>query len=157
MTQLVAPEGQLDFRHEASVDLPLALTPLQAWTRIMADPLPGLGLAFRLRDAISARFGVRRIGGFSGRPVTQVQPGDRLDFFAVEAVAPDLLTLTARDRHLDVMVCVTTRERRLSVTASVVTHNAFGRAYMLPVAPAHRLIVRAMLRRLRRNLESFQP
>jgi hypothetical protein len=41
----------------------------------------------------------------------------------------------------------------LTVTASVLTHNWFGRFYMLPVGPAHRLIVWALMRRLRRELQ----
>lgn len=149
----LAPLAVLDFHDSQSVKVPGPITPLLAWQRIMARPLPGLGLAFAIRDAISARFGVRRIGGFSGRSVDQVAVGDHLDFFLVEAISDCHMTLTARDRHLDVMICVTVDPegptlQRVTITASVVTHNAFGRLYMLPVAPAHRLIVRAMLRRL---------
>lgn len=145
MTDLVAARERLDFLHEGRVGLLRPMTPLQAWAAIMADPLPGMALAFRIRDAISARFGVARIGGFSGAPQLPVV-GGRLDFFAVEGMGPDHLTLTARDRHLDVMVCIETGED-LVITASVVTHNLFGRAYMAVVGPAHRVIVWAMLRR----------
>jgi Protein of unknown function (DUF2867) len=148
---LVAPVDRLNFLHVGKVELPAALSPIQAWQAIMAQPLPGLALAFRIRDAISARFGVARIGGFSGAAVSDPKVGDKLDFFLVEDSAPDRLTLTARDRHLDVMICVTTAGRQLAVTASVITHNLFGRAYMIPVAPAHRWIVAAMLRRLARG------
>jgi len=150
MTRLVAPLGQLDYHAVQRVTLARRLDPVEAWNRIMADPLPGLKLAFRLRDAISARFGVARIGGFSGRPMGPPRPGDRMDFFLVEGVGPDELVLTARDRHLDVMITVETAGRDLSITASVITHNRFGRVYMLPVGPAHRLIVSWMLARLRR-------
>jgi hypothetical protein len=45
-------------------------------------------------------------------------------------------------------------ERVVTVTASVVTHNAFGRLYMLPVGPAHRLIVDHYLRRVKRQLDA---
>ena len=118
----------------------------------MANPLPLLGTAFRLRDAIAARFGVRRIGGFSTGAVGQPQVGDMLDFFVVERSDPDALTLTDRDRHLDVMIAVVSHGCDFSITASVITHNRFGRVYMWPVGPVHRLIVRAMLRRLRRDI-----
>ena len=118
----------------------------------MAAPLPGMALAFRIRDAVSARFGVAPIGGFSGRPAAAPEVGARLDFFLVEGVAPDQLVLTARDRHLDVMISVDSQGPELAITASVVTHNRFGRAYMLPVGPAHRLIVWLMLRRLKASL-----
>lgn len=149
--QLVAPRSALAFLDSQSVSLPVPITALQAWRLVMAKPLPGLGVAFWLRDAISARFGVVRIGGFSGAAVGDPQVGDRLDFFLIEHIDDQVLSLTARDQHLDVMTCVTVSGCALAITASVVTHNWFGRAYMIPVAPAHRVIVWAMLRRLRRG------
>ena len=148
---LVAPRAALAYYDRQTLTLPQPMTPLQVWQRMMARPLPLIGLAFRLRDAIAARFGVKRIGGFTGRPVDEVQVGDKLDFFLVEKITPTALTLTERDRHLDVMISVTVEGVELAITASVITHNAFGRAYMLPVAPAHKLIVWAMLRRLSRD------
>ena len=149
---LVAPRTALAYYDRQTVTLPHPMTPLQIWQRMMARPLPLIGLAFRLRDAIAARFGVKRIGGFTGAAVKEVRPGDKLDFFSVEKITPTALTLTERDRHLDVMIAVTVDGIELAITASVVTHNAFGRAYMLPVAPAHKLIVWAMLWRLKREL-----
>lgn len=146
--ELVAPRGELDFFDQQSVRLAAPLTPLEAWTAMMAEPLPLLGLAFRVRDAISGWFGVKRIGGFSGEVRTFVQEGDKLDFFLVETAREDVLTLSARDRHLDVLTCVTSVENTLTITSSVKVHNRFGWFYMLPVRPAHKLIVWAMLRRL---------
>ncbi|WP_068299314.1 DUF2867 domain-containing protein [Pararhodobacter sp. CCB-MM2] len=143
--RLVAPPDRLDFFDTRSMELPRPMTPLQAWQHLTARPLPGFALAFRLRDAISGLFGVKQLGGFKGRLPDSVAPGDRLEFFLVEEVAPGLMVLTERDRHLDVMTTITVEDRRLSVTSSVVTHNVFGRLYMLPVAPAHRLIVRLMM------------
>ena len=151
--QILAPAKELDFLDTQSIVLPAPVTPLQAWNLMHARPLPGMKLAFWLRDTISACFGVKRIGGFSGQPHTSVHAGDRLDFFLVEAVSEDVLTLTARDRHLDVMTCITCNSGVLSVTSSVKTHNWFGRAYMVPVRPAHKLIVAATLKRLQQELE----
>lgn len=155
--RLVGPLHNLAFLDVQGVNLPCSLTPLEAWNGIMARPLPGLGLAFRLRDAISARFGVRRIGGFSGKRADRVAAGDKLDFFLLEETTADRLVLTERDRHLDVMTCVTVEGLRLSVVSSVVTHNRFGRAYMIPVAAAHPMIVRMMLRRLVKSLGGPGP
>jgi hypothetical protein len=149
---LVAPRARLAYYDRQSLTLPQPMTPLEVWRRMMARPLPLIGLAFAIRDAIAARFGVKRISGFSGQAVADVQAGDKLDFFLVERITPTALTLTERDRHLDVMISVTVAGCDLAITASVITHNTFGRAYMLPVAPAHKLIVWAMLRRLRRDL-----
>lgn len=147
------PLPELDYYHSRSIALPEELTPLQAWNLMTAQPGGLMRLAFRIRDAISARFGVKRIGGFSGRRRDTVAAGDRLDFFLVERSDPDMLILTERDRHLDVMICVSTAERRLTVTASVVAHNTYGRVYMVPVGLAHKLIVASYLGRLKRRLE----
>ncbi len=149
----VAPAAELNFLHTGRVMVSGRMTAADVWAAVMSRPLPGLGLAFRLRDAISARFGVKRIGGFSGRRQVPTL-GGHLDFFLVEGLSAQRMILTARDRHLAVMVCVTAVPcgdmTEVGLTASVKTHNRFGKIYMLPVAPAHRLIVRAMLRRLTR-------
>ena len=118
---------------------------------------PLMRLAFRTRDGISSLFGVKRIGGFSGTRREAVQAGDYLDFFLVEHSAPEVLVLTERDRHLDVMTCVSMADRVLTITSSVVTHNTFGRLYMLPVGPAHKLIVNSYLKRLKRKLQGMEP
>ncbi|WP_370677190.1 DUF2867 domain-containing protein [Pleomorphomonas sp. PLEO] len=148
------PPAELDYYDTRSMALPVSITALEAWNLMTAEPGLLLRLAFRTRDAISARFGVQRIDGFSGKRRTSVEVGDRLDFFLVEDCAPDRLVLTARDRHLDVMICLSVAHRVVTVTASVVTHNRFGRVYMLPVGPAHKLIVNSYLRRARRTLEA---
>lgn len=147
------PPAELNYYDTRSVSLPVAVTPLEAWNIMTAEPGLLLRLAFKTRDAISALFGVKRIDGFSGRQRTSVEVGDHLDFFLVEDCAPDSLVLTARDRHLDVMICLSIADRVLTVTASVVTHNRFGRVYMLPVGPAHKLIVNGNLKRVKQVLE----
>jgi hypothetical protein len=146
--ELVAPRAELHFFDQQSVQLAQPLTPLAAWTQMMAKPLPLMALAFSIRDAISARFGIKRIGGFSGITPGFVQAGDKLDFFRVETVTDTVLSLSERDRHLDVLTCLTTIDKTLTITTSVKVHNHFGRIYMIPVGPAHTLIARAMLRRL---------
>lgn len=133
--------------------LPRPMTAYAAWQALLARPLPGLGLAMRLRDAVAARFRLERLNSdldpAKGRWPADPKIGDRLDFFTIERVTPEVLTLAARDRHLDTITCITTTDGRLGVTSSVVWHNALGRAYMLPVGLSHRLIVRLMLARLR--------
>lgn len=145
---LLAPVDQLDYFDARSIRLRRTVTPLEAWSTATERPLPLMPLAFRIRDAVSSPFGVAPIGGFSGSRPKQVAIGDRLDFFLVEHASDHALCLTAGDRHLDVLTCISTEGRTLAITSSVVTHNAFGRLYMLPVGPAHKLIVNALLRRV---------
>lgn len=145
---VLAPIPELSYFDSRSVPLAAPLTAVEAWNMIMRQPMPLMGLAFRIRDALSAPFGVARIGGFSGRQAGFVQPGDKLDFFLVEQVDDEVLVLTARDRHLDVMTTITTHGGVLTVTSSVKTHNFFGKLYMLPVGPAHKMIVNRMLKRV---------
>lgn len=149
---MLGPIKALDYYDSQTRHLPHPTTPLEAWDMIMAHPQPVLKWAFRVRDMISAQFGIQKIGGFSGKPTGAIKVGDRLDFFVVEGISTDALILTARDRHLDVMTCVSATGAAITITSSVITHNGFGRAYMLPVGPAHRLIVRGILRRLERAL-----
>ena len=151
---LVADVARLAFLDRQSIPLAVPLSAIEACNLIKSQPVPGLGMAMRLRDAISSRFGVRRIGGFSSKQAELPQVGDRLDFFLVEQSLPDLLVLTERDRHLDVMTCISTANGCLAITTSVVTHNLFGRLYMIPVAPAHRMIVAWMLRRVAGRLRA---
>ena len=155
--QTLRPLPELDYHDSRSVLLPVQITALQAWNLMTAGQGPLMRLAFRTRDGISSLFGVKRIGGFSGTRREAVQAGDYLDFFLVEHSAPEVLVLTERDRHLDVMTCVSMADRVLTITSSVVTHNTFGRLYMLPVGPAHKLIVNSYLKRLKRKLQGMEP
>ena len=113
---LVCPRTQTDFYDARSIDLPHPVTALDAWNLAMREPLPGLKLAFRIRDTISALFGVKPIGGFFGRKAKVPKVADKLDFFLVERIEPEILTLSSRDRHLDVLTCITTHNQHLTIT-----------------------------------------
>ncbi|WP_421783726.1 DUF2867 domain-containing protein [Kiloniella litopenaei] len=149
---LLAPREKLNFYDAQSIILPKEITAPDVWQMIVSNPLSIMKLAFRVRDKISSCFGVKPIKGFSGQWPDNLQVGDQLDFFLVEHLSPNVLTLTARDKHLDVMTCITTDKTKLTITSSVKTHNLFGRIYMLPVANAHRLIVRSDLKRLKHKM-----
>lgn len=150
--RVLQPQTELYYFDRQDIRLPLETTPLAACNKIMSDPQPLLKIAFRIRDAVSSVFGVKRIGGFTGERVETVCVGDKLDFFLVEYVDDGCLVLTERDKHLDVMTCISTQGDTLSVTSSVCVHNLFGRAYMVPVGFAHRWIVRSMFGRLQRQM-----
>lgn len=148
----LAPTAELDFFDQQSAQLSNPISPLAAWGQIMSKPLPVLKFAFWVRDTVSSMFGVKKIGGFSSASPKSVAVGDKLDFFLVEHATDDVLTLSERDSHLDVLTCISRAGTELTITSSVRTHNWFGQAYMLPVAPAHKLIVGSFLRRLKAEL-----
>jgi len=130
------------------------MTAFQAYRRMTENSPRLLRLAFFIRDSLSRLAGVRPISGFTGtHSLSPPEPGQKLDFFEVVQCDDASLQLLADDRHLSVLVAMSLESaddnsQRLSITASVKTHNAFGRLYMLPVAPAHGVIVRSMLARV---------
>lgn len=151
--RILEPVQTLDYFDTQSTDLGEKITPLDAWNLIMQDPQPILKQAFKVRDAVSSLFGVKKIAGFSTKTTQSVAVGDYLDFFLVEFSDPETLVLTERDRHLDVMTCISTNGSIISITSSVRVHNWFGHLYMVPVGIAHKWIVRSMLRRMRLKLQ----
>jgi hypothetical protein len=106
---------------------------------------------------ISTRFGTRTIGGYSGRAPDFGVRWRKAGFLPVAPIDADMLILTERDRHVNVMICVSKQDLRLTITGAVVTPNALGRFFMLPVAPIHRLIVRHDLRSARPRLQDIAP
>ena len=144
---------------------------VDAWTVEAADPhLPALGQFLlsvaatpawveRLmswRNRLVSRLGLKDLGGLGSldrhRPAEAYQPGDRVGIFTLFQNAPHEALLGDRDKHLDVVLSVFKtvspdgRSAQVTVTTVVHTHNAWGRLYMLPVAPMHKLIVPAVLK-----------
>lgn len=150
--RILEPVSDLSYYDTQSVEVAREINPLEAWNIIMTEPQPLLRIAFQVRDTVSSWFGVKKIGGFSGRQTQLVVAGDKLDFFLVEYVDQHTLVLTERDRHLDVMTCISTEGHSVAVTSSVRVHNLFGTLYMIPVGIAHKWIVRGMLKHLRQTL-----
>ena len=152
IASLVAPRSELNFLHSASAAISTDWTAFRLYCFTTHSTPAWLKGAFAVRDKISQHFNVEKIGGFSGRAPNQAPiVGEKLDFFTVEAISDEKLVLTSRDSHLDVMVSIDLigqDTREVFITTSVKTFNMFGRLYMLPVAPAHGVIVKRMLSRL---------
>jgi hypothetical protein len=108
-----------------------------------------------LRNRIVAAFGLKNLGALGGVPTSRDSHsyvvGDRVGIFSIRFLSEDEVILGDSDRHLDVQVsvyrfCVDGIEKA-AVTTVVHTHNWLGRVYMALVAPFHRRIVPAVLRR----------
>ena len=111
--------------------------------------------AMGARNRIVQLFGLKNLGALDNLDVTRkpeaYKPGDRVGIFTLFENAFDEVLLGDRDKHLNVVLSVYRRPlpggRDVEVTLTTVVHvkNLLGRLYMLPVAPAHRIIAPAVL------------
>lgn len=111
-----------------------------------------------LRNRVVGLVGLKNLGSLAGmradKAAADYRPGDRAGIFRVLRVSDDEVILGDDDRHLrvQVSVCKLRHDGRDAVAVSTVVHlhGLLGRIYMIPVAPMHKLIVPAVLRRLRK-------
>jgi hypothetical protein len=99
-----------------------------------------------LRNFLVTPFGLKR-------PVpTPIGAADTIGIFPVLSQTPDRLVAGLNDKHLDFRVVVdiaaSGHGRRVTATTLVLTHNLLGRVYLAVILPFHRLVLRAMLRRV---------
>lgn len=114
-----------------------------------------------LRNGVVSLFGLKNLGSLddlSGdKAETRYRPGDRVGIFTLFENTPGEVLLGDRDKHLDVTLSVhlapepTSGTPLVTLTTVVRVHNLLGRAYMLPVAPMHRLIAPTVLRAVARG------
>jgi hypothetical protein len=111
-----------------------------------------VGALMRVRDTIVARFGLKT-GSQLAALGAGAQPG-RVGIFRIYATSPQEIVLGEDDRHLDFRVSVLCSNEpgqgmapRVTVSTVVHCHNLLGRSYLFIIAPFHRLVVKASLRR----------
>lgn len=89
-------------------------------------------------------------------PLRPLTPGGQLGPFRVYAVSPTEVLLGLDDRHLNFRVAVLTTEHQVvALTTAVHFHNRAGRVYFAGIAPFHRAVVRALLRRAQPYLQAL--
>ena len=163
------PEGGLacTFQGVDYADAFAVAIPANTSARLFADAVfasaPGwVAALIALRNALVRPLGLVASSSAFRRAAARANgTGERIGIFPVLATAPNEVLLGLDDRHLDFRVSVRTLEHgpeRFGVVITLVRfHGALGRAYFLPVRPAHRLIVPAMLRRGVRMLGAAVP
>lgn len=139
-----------DFRHASRVQTVRGgRTALQAY-RDLAAAVPGWfdGL-MTMRNRGMRLLGMKDLGALRAVPSAGMpRPGERIGIFTLQALCDTAIVLEDDDRHLRVQLAVQWHgEDMLEVATVVHVHNAFGRLYMQPVAPIHRLIVPHLLQR----------
>jgi hypothetical protein len=109
-----------------------------------------IGLLTNLRDAIVAGFGLktaRHLATLSG-------DANRISIFRIFRASETEVVLGEDDKHLDFRVSILCTPgtppdtgNRLTLSTVVNCHNALGRTYLAAIAPFHREVVKASLRR----------
>jgi uncharacterized protein DUF2867 len=96
-----------------------------------------------LRNRIVAPFGLKTSGK------DEVEAGGMIGLFPVLSETPERLVAGFDDHHLDFRVVVDVapagRDREVTATTLVLTHNWFGRAYLAAIMPFHRMIAKTLL------------
>ena len=123
-----------------------ALNARQATERMIMRQPRWAKTLLTLRNILVRPLGLKTSGA-SG-----IAPRQMIGIFPVVSETPGRLVAGFNDSHLDFrfVVDVVTSGDRQQVTATtlVLTHNRLGRSYLALILPFHRLIVRAMLRRV---------
>lgn len=113
-----------------------------------------IGGLMKVRDAAVAGFGLKtakHLGSLGGG----ANP-DRVNIFKIYSRSAAEIVLGEDDKHLDFRVSVLLQAcaeptpdgpRQLVVSTVVKCHNRLGRAYIVLIAPFHRLVVQSSLRR----------
>ena len=135
---------------------PTASTDPEVLARFIFAGQPAwIAALMRLRDAIVAGLGLK-----TARQLQSLEARDksaRVGIFKIYSRNAAEIVMGEDDKHLDFRVSVlcepqspATGERRLVLSTVVHCHNRLGRAYILLIAPFHRAVVQASLRRAAR-------
>ncbi len=137
-----------------AVRLPLgtAADPDVLWRFVMSQQPFWIGWLTTFRDTIVACFGLKTAKRLE--TLSDEADGERIAFFRVYSRSEFEIVLGEDDRHLDFRLSVLrspdsspTVGGQLTVSTVVHCHNLLGRAYIWVIAPFHRLVVKASLRR----------
>ncbi|MCG3469191.1 DUF2867 domain-containing protein [Xenorhabdus bovienii] len=150
---LLDKKDNLGYYSQQKIFIENKMTALDVYNQMTQKTPLWLRLSFSIRDKISSLAGLEKIHGFSDENLNkEFHAGSYIDFFKIVRISDDEICLLSKDIHLTVLIslnvfsddnhkggCIAT------VTASVITHNFFGKVYMIPVSLTHGSIVKGML------------
>lgn len=139
-----------DYRHEG-------IPAMQLFLNTFAHTPGWVESLMRVRNHVVGWFGLKNLGHLSAvnpnKAARDYRVGERAGIFSLIYQSDEEVILCDKDKHLDVRVSVSKQregERQfVAVTTVVHVHNWLGRAYMLFVGPAHKIIAPAVIRRAR--------
>ena len=123
---------------------------------VMSQQAPWMAGLMRVRDALVAGFGLKTSRMLIDPP--DASATRRIGIFRIFETHANEIVLGEDDKHLDFRLSLMRQsqgsalgdEATLTLSTTVHCHNALGRGYILLIAPFHRRIVQAMLRRAAR-------
>jgi hypothetical protein len=123
-----------------------ALDARQATERMITRQPGWAKTLLALRNTLVRPFGLKTSGASTAAPKQMI------GIFPIVSETPDRLVAGFNDSHLDfrfvVDVAASGDRQQVTATTLVLTHNWLGRSYLALILPFHRLIVRAMLRKV---------
>lgn len=124
---------------------------------IFAHQPAWIGALTRVRDMIVARFGLKTAAHLASLATEATEATEakteRLGIFRIYSTNDTEIVVGEDDRHLDFRVSVlcsgvpAETSSQLTVSTVVHCHNLLGRTYLFAIAPFHRMVVKASLRR----------
>ncbi|MEP0073088.1 MAG: DUF2867 domain-containing protein [Marinomonas sp.] len=130
------------------------LDPLEQFIRMMKLTPKWFDRLMVLRNRVVGLFGLKDLGAFSemdeSKPSSDYKTGDRVGIFTLIDNGEHEVLLGDDDNHLSVVVSiykktdVSTDATFITVSTVVHVKNWLGKLYMIPVAPAHRIIAKRM-------------
>lgn len=132
------------------------LDALGQFLRIAVKTPRWIDTLMKVRNRVVGSLGLKNLGGLA-----QIEPnkkssdyleGERVGIFTLISKTDEEVLLGDDDKHLKVVVSVHKGKgvagapTLVTVTTVVHVKNWLGRLYMVPVAPAHRVIARAMVK-----------
>jgi len=128
-------------------------TALELYLDVVARTPAWVIFLMAVRNRAVAFFGLKNLGrlGDGVKAPADYRLGDRVGIFTLLSLDEDEIILGDADKHLEVKLSVRKLLQEgkpfVAVTTVVHIHNLLGRIYMLFVAPMHKLIAPAVLRR----------
>ena len=147
-----------DLADAYAIRLPLdAITDPELLARfIFGQQAPWVAKLMRVRDALVAGFGIKTSRQLQNPAASG--SSKRIGIFKIYETSAQEILLGEDDKHLDFRLSILRQTRTsgaatapyLIVSTVVHCHNRLGRAYILLIAPFHRLVVQSSLRRAAR-------
>jgi len=122
---------------------------------IFSHQPPWIGVLMKIRDALVARFGLKTSKHLASLGADA--SSTRVGIFKIYSKTETEIVLGEDDKHLDFRASILCSAesasgdtRHVIVSTVVRCNNRLGRAYILLIAPFHRLVVQSSLRRAAR-------